>query len=148
MTSQERGVSRRTIVFTVTLIIIVVGFSGVSYYLTNTYTDPVTIISEELDLEFGGLLLCIQSYPIVIENPSTQIRINLEITSGSIENCGLWNETTGAYTYEMSNGSDMGIGVYTSDWMSIHPGNNSVAVSWGYPAQVNLTVVSRHLLWP
>ncbi|MHA2423923.1 MAG: hypothetical protein ACXAEF_03995 [Candidatus Thorarchaeota archaeon] len=130
MTTQERGVTRKTIVFAVMVVIIVVGVSGVSYYLTHTYTNPVTILSEELDLEFGGLTENMLLFPIVIDNPSTQIRITLEITSGSIGNCGLWNESTESYIYEMRNDSSIGIGVYTSDWMTLSPGNYSVVVEY------------------
>lgn len=147
MTTQGKGVRKQTIVFAVIIIIIVVGISGTGYYLTHTYTNPVTILSEELDLPFAYLLVYEQRYPIVIDSSSTQIQITLEITSGSLIDCYLRDESSDEGIYGMTNGSELGIGLYTSDWINLSPGNYSVAVEWGLPVQGNLTVLSRHLLW-
>ena len=129
---------KSTLVFSLGLIITACLITGTQYILTT----PVVIFSDNLN-EFSESILEERIISFTVREPQNQIQLNHQFLEDTFGYVTLSNSSM-IIIYHFGNFSVIAEGKYTSDWIDVNPGNQTLVYTFGGYLACNITILGRY----
>jgi len=134
---------KSTLVFSLVLIILT-GLINGSYHILNPTPDitPIVLFSENLNVVSRSILEE-RIFYFTVGGPYNQIQLNHDFLQDTFGYVTLSNSSM-IIIYYFGNFSVIAAGTYTSDWIDVNPGNQTLVYTYGGNLICNITILGRY----